>query len=178
MARRPAGGDEVLQMALQQVQQAQDADALRAAQAVLLPLLGLSLNQTASAVGRDRFWVSRARNRLIRGQPPPGPHGGRRHAHLLEDAEVELVKAAIRLYRQTPWLPDRRFATLRAAVRHLADEAADQPMSEAAITALLDRTAPRIVEGATGAMLEPLSFHLSDQWFRQEYVASFVARAR
>ena len=51
---RPASGAEQLDLARAQVKSARSAAQLRAAQAVLLPLeLGLSLEQTALAVGRS-----------------------------------------------------------------------------------------------------------------------------
>ena len=51
---RPASGAQQLELARAQVKSARSAAQLRAAQAVLLPLeLGLSLEQTAVAVGRS-----------------------------------------------------------------------------------------------------------------------------
>jgi len=53
MARKASGADQ-LDQALLALRTAQTADELRAAQAVVLPLaLGLSLRQTAQAIGRS-----------------------------------------------------------------------------------------------------------------------------
>lgn len=70
-----------MERALEVIKTTTDMEQMRIAQATLLPLLGLSLEKTAEAVGRDRFWVSRARNRFLRGQPP-AQHGGRRRSLL------------------------------------------------------------------------------------------------
>ena len=51
---RTAGGGKELAWAREQVSKARSADDLRHAQAILLPLeLGLSLEQTALAIGRS-----------------------------------------------------------------------------------------------------------------------------
>jgi hypothetical protein len=56
-------------MAREMIAQAQTAEQLRQAQAVALPLLfGLSLEQTAEAIGRSRVWTCRLRNRFLAGQ--------------------------------------------------------------------------------------------------------------
>lgn len=176
MGRKPSGDAQALQAALQQIKSERDAESLRGAQAVLLPLLGLSLGQTAQVVGRDRYWVSRARNRRMRGEATQVRHGGRRHAIVPDDEEIALVKRAIR--QAKPPRATRGFVSLRDAVRQLLDQAAGRPVSEATVTALLKRTAPRIVAGATGAMMERLSFHLQQMWFHEECVASIVAEDR
>ena len=95
MGRPPAVADRAKERAIELLRLTDDGDTLRAAQAVLLPLLGFTLEQAAQAVGRDRYWVSRARNRLMRGDPPPAQHGGRRRSLVKEDQEVVLVKKAI-----------------------------------------------------------------------------------
>lgn len=63
MARRAGGVDE-LEWARGQVASARSADELRQAQAILLPLeLGLSLEQTATAIGRSVSLTCKLRNR-------------------------------------------------------------------------------------------------------------------
>lgn len=53
MARKPGGADQ-LKTAKELLKKAKTADELRAAQAIVLPLaLGLSLEQTAQAIGRS-----------------------------------------------------------------------------------------------------------------------------
>ena len=66
---RPVRGSELVEMAREMIAQAQTAEQLRQAQAVALPLLfGLSLEQTAEAIGRSRVWTCRLRNRFLAGQ--------------------------------------------------------------------------------------------------------------
>ncbi len=67
---RPARGAEVLEMAREMVARATTIEQLRQAQAVVLPLdFGLSMEQTAAAIGRRRsgpvgcataFWPARS----------------------------------------------------------------------------------------------------------------------
>ena len=64
---RIAGGMGDLEWARSQVTSARTAEDLRQAQAVLLPLeLGLSLGQTASAIGRSVSMTCKLRNRRRR----------------------------------------------------------------------------------------------------------------
>ena len=64
---RTAGGVKDLAWAREQVAKARSADALRQAQAILLPLeLGLSLQQTAVAIGRSVSLTCKLRNRRRR----------------------------------------------------------------------------------------------------------------
>ncbi len=66
MARRAGGADE-LEWAREQVAKARSADELRQAQAILLPLEpGLSLEQTALAIGRSVSLTCKLRNRRRR----------------------------------------------------------------------------------------------------------------
>lgn len=66
MARK-AGGTKDLAWAREQVAEARSADELRHAQAILLPLeLGLSLEQTAVAIGRSVSLTCKLRNRKRR----------------------------------------------------------------------------------------------------------------
>ncbi len=64
---RTAGGVKDLAWAREQVSKARSADDLREAQAILLPLeLGLSLEQTAMAIGRSVSLTCKLRNRRRR----------------------------------------------------------------------------------------------------------------
>ena len=66
---RKAGGSVELDWAREQVLKARTADDLRQAQAILLPLeLGLSLQQTAIAIGRSVSLTCKLRNRRRREQ--------------------------------------------------------------------------------------------------------------
>ena len=85
MARR-ATGQEHVEAARALLRHAKTADELRTAQAVLLPLeLGLSLEQTAAAIGRSRTATCLIRTRYCKvasGQRPPArsKHALRNHA--------------------------------------------------------------------------------------------------
>lgn len=64
---RMAGGEKDLAWAREQIAKARSADDLRHAQAILLPLeLGLSLEQTALAIGRSVSLTCKLRNRKRR----------------------------------------------------------------------------------------------------------------
>ena len=66
---RPARGAENLEWAREVLAQAQTVEQLRQAQAVVLPLdYGLSLAQTARAIGRSVPWTCRLRNRFLAGE--------------------------------------------------------------------------------------------------------------
>lgn len=59
---RPARGAEVLDIAQEMILRAKTIEALRQAQAVVLPLAyGLSLEQTARVIGRSVVWTCRLR---------------------------------------------------------------------------------------------------------------------
>ena len=84
---RIAGGMGDLEWARSQVANARTAEDLRQAQAVLLPLeLGLSLGQTASAIGRSVSMTCKLRNRRRREfaqelEPKKHKRQLRNHAH-------------------------------------------------------------------------------------------------
>ena len=66
---RPAGGRQDIAWARELVSKARSADELRQAQSILLPLeLGLSLEQTALAIGRSVSLTCKLRNRRRREQ--------------------------------------------------------------------------------------------------------------
>ncbi len=174
MGRPPAVVDSAVERASELVRLTDDVDTLRAAQAVLLPLQGLTLEQTAQIVGRDRYWVSRARNRLLRDKPPPSKHGGRRRSLVMEDQEVALVKEAIA--QPDASLGER--VSVRQALRVLLDERTERPVSESTITQMLDRVAPKIVPAASASDLQTVAFALSRQWYFEKGVAYLLGRSR
>ncbi|MBF5004752.1 helix-turn-helix domain-containing protein [Diaphorobacter caeni] len=154
MARKPRNVDGLQERARVAMSQAKTADELRVAQAVLLPLIGFSLEQAAQVVERDRYWVSRVRNRFIKGQPAvPRQRGGRRNALLQEDEELKLVKLA--LTQCEGW----QSVSLRSELRSLLDERGIFA-SESTLTKMLSRVAPYFLLGGSCTDLEGVSFHL------------------
>ena len=69
MARPFTGNDQTVEIAQMAITQATTLGELRQAQAVLLPLLyGLSLEQTAQAIGVSLGWACQLRRRFINGR--------------------------------------------------------------------------------------------------------------
>ncbi|AVO43568.1 hypothetical protein [Simplicispira suum] len=145
------------------LQETSDIEEMRAAQAYLLPLAGLTLAQTALMLGRDRYWVSRTRNRFIRGQMPL-QHGGRRHSLVPEDQELKMVKMAIVESGIDAPLIGRR--SLRQHLRAVLDRLTKAEVAESTITALLDRVAPKLISGATSTELQQINY-----WLERVYSA-------
>ncbi len=145
------------------LQETSDIQELRAAQAYLLPLAGLTLDQTALMLGRDRYWVSRTRNRFIRGQKPL-QHGGRRHSLVPEDQELTMVKLAIVESGIDAPLIGRR--SLRQHLRAVLERLTKAEVAESTITALLDRVAPKLITGATSTEIQQI-----DYWLERVYSA-------
>jgi transposase len=84
MARSPRG-QEVLPKARQQLTKTNDVNELRVLQAVVFPLVnGMSIQETALAVGRSPRWVTLARNGYIReaGTQRSKTQAIRNHAHM------------------------------------------------------------------------------------------------
>ncbi len=95
---RLASGDSVLELAKLCIKQAKTVEALRQAQAVVLPLeFGLSLEQTAQAIGVSVAWACRLRTRFVRsgGKPEAVPRskrgGGRRRQNLSREEEAAFL---------------------------------------------------------------------------------------
>ena len=89
---RPARGEQCLQQARQLLAQARTVEQLRQAQAVVLPLdHGLSLEQTARAIGQSVAWTCRLRNRFVAGQVVGDgsrpARGGRNHQNMTPEQE-------------------------------------------------------------------------------------------
>ena len=174
MARQPKGSDESVTLAQRLMRQARTAEELRAAQAVLLPLLGYSLEATAAAVGKSRHWVSRTRNSILRGEAPPSRHGGRRRAILTETEELQLVRAAIRQSDGWPASSQR----LRPYLRAELDKHNGSPVYESTLTAVLNRAAPHIlgIPGARGTDLDRASCLLARIWHAQSIIEDYMSR--
>ena len=93
---RPVRGAEVLDMAQEMIRRAETIDELRQAQAVVLPLAyGLSLEETAQAIGQSVTWTCRLRNRFLAGETVGDGQrqraGGRRRENLSADREREIL---------------------------------------------------------------------------------------
>ena len=102
MARKARDRD-LLEQAKGCLSKAKTAEELRQVQAVVMPLeFGLSIEQTARAIGVSAGWVCQLRNRFIRegGLPREDKplRGGRRRANMsLEEEEAFLALFLIKL---------------------------------------------------------------------------------
>jgi transposase len=100
---RTATGSEVLEQAQQALHEAKTVEELRQAQAVVLPLLlGLSIEQTAAALGVSVGWACQLRRRFIvaghlvrRTRPAQGPR-----AYLSRVEEEALLEPFVERARQ------------------------------------------------------------------------------
>lgn len=95
MARVARGGDRVKE-ARQMLVGAKTLAQLRQAQSVVLPLdYGLSLEQTARAIGRSTPWTSRIRNRFLSGETAGDgqrqSRGGRRRQLMTPEEETAIL---------------------------------------------------------------------------------------
>ena len=92
MARK-ASGKDVLETAKVQLAKAKTAEQLRQAQAVVLPLeFGLSLEQTAKAIGLSVGWACQLRTRFAReGGCVQSTRGGRRRENLTREEEAAFL---------------------------------------------------------------------------------------
>lgn len=92
---RPASGEEVLEQAKACLARAKTAEQLRQAQAVVLPLkFGLTLEQTAQAIGVSVGWACRLRRRFVRegGEVTDRPaRGGRRRQNMTREDEAAFL---------------------------------------------------------------------------------------
>jgi len=87
---------DVLEMAQEMILRAKTIGELRQAQAVVLPLAhGLSLDETAKAIGRSVAWTCRLRNRFLAGETVGDGQrqrpGGRRRQNLSLERESEVL---------------------------------------------------------------------------------------
>jgi hypothetical protein len=162
--RPPTAGRDAIERAQKLIIEATDINELRAAQALLLPLLGLTLDQTAEAIGKSKFWASRARNALLAGEPPPTTHGGRRRAMMPVDAEVALLQQAIRnaFDRFDPSMLGR--SRVRVALRALLDERSGGSVSESTVTSFLNRVAPKLTPQVSGLPISEVMEALEGYW--------------
>lgn len=95
MARTARGADN-LEWAREVLARAQTVEQLRQVQSVVLPLdYGLSLEQTARAIGRSVPWTCRLRNRFLAGEivgdGQRQSRGGRRRQNMSAEQERDLL---------------------------------------------------------------------------------------
>jgi hypothetical protein len=151
MPRPPIDAGDAADRARHIIATSTDIENIKVAQSVLLPLLGLDLEQTAQAIGKERYWVSRVRNRFIRGESI-GTHGGRRNAYYTEGQERELIESVVsenEIHWGTHLVP-----TLRKLLGLRLYKETKAPVAESTITDMLDRYAQHYVPGATWGSLE------------------------
>lgn len=157
MPRPPRTTSDAEHRARQIIASTTDIEQLRIAQAVLLPLHGLTLEQTGDVLGRDSFWVSRTRNKFIRGEAMPTTHGGRRNAYFNERQEHELVRRSLIEYGNMSGVEYQK-NTLRGVLRKNLEKATRRPVADSTISDLLDRETSRYFPGV--------------KWGNQRYVES------
>jgi transposase len=93
LVSRPSRGKEVLQKAKDYLSKARTVEELRQVQAVVFPLeFGLTLEQTAQAIGKSIRWTSQIRSEFIqRGGKVPHDkpfQGGRRRQNMTREEEA------------------------------------------------------------------------------------------
>ncbi len=135
---RHASGVEHLDEARTLLQQAKTADQLRTAQAVLLPLvLGLSLEQTALAIGRSTSAACAMRMRFCRiaegvAEPPRSKRDLRNRAHATLEEERRLLSAVCGRSRQAG-------ATLVPRLKEVMEAQFGQSVALSSVYRLLQR---------------------------------------
>ena len=134
---RIARGEEVVDSAMQAIANAVTVEQLRQAQAVVLPLrFAMSLEQTAEATGLSIGWVSKQRNRFIRGKAVGDgtvpARGGRRRQNFTPEEEAAVLK---------PFLEKARDGGILVVgqIKHDLEEALGRPMSLSSVYTLLHR---------------------------------------
>lgn len=96
---RVSRGAEVMQMALEMIATARTVEELRQAQAVVLPVhCGLSLEQTAQAIGRSVAWTCRLRNRFLAGETMGDGQRQRRGGRRRQNMTLEQERAVLQPY--------------------------------------------------------------------------------
>lgn len=104
---RIARGEELIESALAVIASATTVEQLRQAQAVAMPLCGLSLEMTAKLTGLSAGWVSKSRNRFLRGKPvgdaSEPARGGRRRQHFSVEQEAKLLEHIVMALDGTGW---------------------------------------------------------------------------
>ena len=107
---RPATGREFVKAAKERIASAKTVDALRAAQALLLPLeFGLSLEQTATIIGLSKSRTGKLRTQFQRietgAEQVKTKKGLRNHARMTLDEEVKFLAPFVSEAKDTGVLP-------------------------------------------------------------------------
>jgi hypothetical protein len=107
---RPATGREFVKAAKERIASAKTVDALRSAQALLLPLeFGLSLEQTAIVIGLSKSRTGKLRTRFQRievgAEQVKTKKGLRNHARMSLDEEVTFLAPFVSEAKDTGILP-------------------------------------------------------------------------
>ena len=134
---RIARGEHVVDSAMQVIANAVTLEQLRQAQAVVLPLrFSMSLEQTAEVTGLSIGWVSKQRNRFIRGKVVGDgtvpARGGRRRQNFTLEEEVAVLKPFLEQARQGGIL-------VVGQIKHDLEAALGRPMSLSSVYTLLHR---------------------------------------
>jgi len=102
MSRPPSGSADAVTRALETAKTTQSAAELRRALAVTLPVMhGLSLQETASLLGRSETWVAKERRSFIKDLPgatATNARGGRRNQLIPADEEDAFMEMVCRKY--------------------------------------------------------------------------------
>lgn len=137
MARRPTGSEH-LEAARAQLAAARSADELRAAQAVLLPLeLGLSLAQTALAIGRSVSATGALRMRFCR--IAAGEQEAPRTKRMLRNRAFATLQEEARLLAQVCGRGRHAGADLAARLKAAMEAAYQAPVAASSVYRLLRR---------------------------------------
>jgi hypothetical protein len=94
MARRPTGNDTILKKALDCLATAKTTEDALKARAVIMPLQGYSLDETAAVLGLTKWRVCRIRNEFVRNNGESvikQDRGGRRHENMTTADEVAFL---------------------------------------------------------------------------------------
>ena len=135
MPRTLNGADQVV-AARKQVMRARTADELREAQAVLLPLdLGLTIAQTAQAIGRSVGVTSTLRNRFGKAKPGIGNARAPRPRTSVEPAIASERKLLANAINDATAMGDPSAAGIKAALQ----KRTGTPMSLATVYRILTR---------------------------------------
>jgi hypothetical protein len=162
MGRKPTGTD-ALERARSVIKSAKTIEDLQAAQSVLLPLeFGLTIDQTAAAIGKHPSWVSRTRRRFISAEDktPPATRGGRRHGTVSEEDEVQLVKRALVLSNRIGG------PGIHGQLRELLEERGLNP-HPSTVTAIMQRVTSKLFSGQKASFLSENRGPLSQLWSKE-----------